>query len=88
MHYHKIISETYKVLEGELRIFKYFSDRKSYEEKVLEKGESLIIRPGEIHINKGKETWVEVISRPGWLSGDYINIEVIMKKYLEQGQEI
>jgi len=81
-HYHKIISETYRVLDGELRIFKYFSGRKSYEEKVLEKGESLTIYPGEIHVNKGKETWVEVTSKPGWMRGDYINLEVILKKYL------
>jgi hypothetical protein len=83
MHYHKMISETYKVLDGELKIFKYFSDRKSYEEKVLRKGEALTIQPGEIHINNGRETWVEVTSRPGWTVGDYINIEVIVKKYLK-----
>lgn len=75
LHYHKKITETYKVLEGTLTVFK------TNEEIKLEEGDELIIKPGEIHSNLGNETWIECTSKPGWEIDDYINLEPIMKKY-------
>ena len=76
LHYHKRITEIYKVIKGTLTVFK------KNKEITLKKGEDLVIKPGEIHSNKGKETWIECYSEPGWMIEDYINIEPIMKKYL------
>lgn len=75
LHYHKRITETYKVLKGTLTVFK------TNEEVKLEEGDELIIKPGEIHSNLGDETWIECTSKPGWEVDDYINLEPIMKKY-------
>jgi len=78
LHYHKKITETYEVLKGKLKIFK------KNKECVVRKGEKVIIKPGEIHSNKGKETWVTVYSEPGWMVDDYINLEEMIKKYLKR----
>lgn len=75
LHYHKKITETYKVLKGTLAVFKI------NEEIKLEEGDDLIIKPGEIHSNLGDETWIECTSSPGWEVDDYINLETIIKKY-------
>jgi mannose-6-phosphate isomerase-like protein (cupin superfamily) len=82
IHYHKKITETYKVLKGELKMFKYDKNREEYKEYVIKKGESIVIKPGEIHLSRGDEAWVEVVSNPGWLIDDYYNLEVILKKYV------
>ena len=84
IHYHKKITETYKVLKGELKIFKYNQDEKEYKQYVVKEGESIVINPGEIHSNLGDEAWVEVLSKPGWLVDDYYNLEVILKKYIRR----
>ncbi len=84
IHYHKIITETYKVLKGKLTIFKYDSEKRVYDEYTLNKGKAITIKPGEIHSNKGNTTWVEVLSKPGWVIGDYYNLEIILKKYLKR----
>ncbi|MDD3647647.1 MAG: hypothetical protein PHS44_04075 [Candidatus Dojkabacteria bacterium] len=76
IHCHNIITETYKVIKGNLTIFK--GDR----EYKLGKGDEIVVKPKEIHSNLGKETWVEVVSKPGWYIEDYINLETILKKYL------
>jgi len=67
-HYHKKTIETYKVLMGELRVFK---DGKSCK---LGVGDKLIINPGEIHYATGDETWVEVIATPGWTIEDHFSV--------------
>jgi len=75
LHYHKKTTEIYKVLRGELTVFK---KNKEYK---IKRGDELVIKPGEIHSNIGNETWVECISEPGWTVDDYINLETIIKKY-------
>lgn len=82
IHYHRKMTETYKVLKGSLRVFKYDSEKRRYAEHYVEKGKSIIIRPGEIHSNIGDETWIEVISEPAWTIDDYINLDTILKKYM------
>jgi len=76
LHYHRRITEIYKVIKGNLTVFK------KNKEFTLKNGEDLNIKPGEIHSTKGNETWIECYSEPGWMIEDYINIEPIMKKYL------
>lgn len=83
IHYHKKLTETYKVLKGELKIFKYDKNKIEYKEHVVKEGESIVINPGEIHSNLGNEIWVEVFSKPGWTIDDYYNLEVILKKYIK-----
>lgn len=84
IHYHKVITETYKVLKGKLTIFKYDDSKKKYDETTFNEGDEIKILPGEIHSNIGDETWVEVVSTPAWFIEDYYNLEVILKKYLER----
>lgn len=84
IHYHKKITETYKVVKGELKVFKYFRDLKEYKEVVVKKGERIVIKPGEIHTNIGDETWVEVTSRPAWRIDDYFGIEDVLKKFINR----
>lgn len=81
IHYHKVITETYKVLKGKLTILKYTADKRVFEEVVLNAGELISIKPGELHSNLGKETWVEVISNPAWFIEDFINLDTLLKKY-------
>ena len=81
IHYHQHIQETYQVLKGSLNIFKYDQSQNRYAEHHLKKGDSITIKPGEIHSNLGKETWVEVTSKPGWVIEDFINLETLLKKY-------
>lgn len=81
IHYHKVITETYKIIKGSLTVLKYSVDRKSFEEIVVKEGESIIIKPGELHSNIGNETWVEVISNPAWFIDDFINLDTLLKKY-------
>ena len=82
IHYHKIITENYFVIKGSLKIFKYDEQNKKYEEHELHAGESISIKPGEIHSNVGNATWVKVTSNPSWFIEDYYNLEKILKKYL------
>mgnify|MGYP001590140962 CR=1 FL=1 len=65
LHYHRKLTETYAVLEGELIVKK---DGISHH---LKKGESFVISPGEVHEAKGNATWVKVTSRPGWSIEDH-----------------
>lgn len=81
IHYHQHIQETYTILKGTLTIFKYDRDKRQYAEYVIKTGQSIVIKPGEIHSNLGKETWVDVYSKPGWVVEDFINLETLLKKY-------
>ena len=65
-HYHKKSTETYKVLKGDLTI------KINNEEHKLKEGDTLVIRPDNIHYAIGNETWVEVSSEPGWTQEDHI----------------
>lgn len=69
-HYHKKTTETYKILEGELRLFVGF------DKYILKRGEEIEIKPGQIHYAQGDATWVEVISTPAWDIDDYLEAPV------------
>ena len=65
LHYHKVSTEIYTVLKGNLTVTK---DGKDFP---LSVGETLVIKPLEKHCAKGNETWVEVKSTPGWTPLDH-----------------
>ena len=68
-HYHKKSTEIYKVLKGKLTLI---VDNQEYK---LKEGDSITIKPGQIHSAIGNETWVECHSEPGWTSEDHILID-------------
>jgi len=65
-HYHNRLVETYKVTKGELIVS---LDGK---ENRVKEGGFITIKPKTVHYSKGHETWVDVISHPGWTYEDYI----------------
>jgi len=65
-HYHKKSTEIYRIIKGELNLI---VDNKEYN---LKENDVYTIHPGEIHYAIGSETWVEVISEPGWTLEDHI----------------
>jgi len=67
-HYHKKTTEIYKVIKGNLSMVIDGQKNK------LEEGDSLIIKPRDIHYAIGDETWIEVYSEPGWSPEDHILI--------------
>ncbi len=69
-HYHKKTTETYKILEGELKLFVGF------DEYILKPGEEIEIKPNQIHYAQGDATWVEVISTPAWSIDDYFEASI------------
>jgi len=68
-HYHKKATETYKVIKGNLSMVIDGQKNK------LEAGDSLSIKPRDIHYAIGDETWVEVYSEPGWVPEDHILVK-------------
>ena len=68
-HYHKKATETYKVIKGNLSVVIDGQKNK------LEAGDSLSIKPRDIHYAIGDETWVEVYSEPGWVPEDHILVK-------------
>jgi mannose-6-phosphate isomerase-like protein (cupin superfamily) len=80
-HFHKVLTEIYLITKGKLILLKYDSETKENKKIHLKEGDSIEIKPGEIHSAIGYETWVEVISTPAWTIDDYIPKETIMKKY-------
>lgn len=79
LHYHKTLTETYEIVEGELTM--YFNGEPQY----LKKGDKIKLPPGTTHRAEGKETWVRVIARPGWTPEDHILVvdgqEISRKQY-------
>ncbi|MCU0652939.1 MAG: cupin domain-containing protein [Candidatus Pacebacteria bacterium] len=64
-HYHEKTTELYRVIEGELTIYvNEFPHR-------LQAGDEYTITPGKVHCAAGDETWVEVVSDPGWTPQDH-----------------
>lgn len=65
-HYHEIITETYKVIKGNLDLY-VGQNRIS-----LKEGETYIIEPKHVHYATGNETWIECTSRPAWSFEDHL----------------
>ena len=65
-HVHHVSIETYEILRGQLVL------QKDGEEHILEKGDTIEIRPKEVHGGIGEEVWIKVTSKPGWTLEDHI----------------
>lgn len=65
-HYHKICTEVYEVVKGTLSV--YIGEEKH----ILEVGDSITIKPGEVHSVEGDETWYLTYGNPGWTPQDHI----------------
>ncbi len=66
-HKHLKMTQTYKVLKGELTLF--------IEDEVipLHTGDICTVEPNNVHWAKGTEnSWVEIYSTPGWTEEDHI----------------
>jgi len=68
-HYHNEATEIYEVVKGQLTLV---IDGKP---QMLNVGQSATIFPGQIHSAIGDETWVKVISKPGWTKKDHVLVE-------------
>lgn len=79
LHYHKKLTETYEILEGELDI------NMNGTITHLKHGEKIVIRPGTRHSATGNETWIRCSATPGWTPEDHILVfddaEVSRKNY-------
>lgn len=65
-HKHQKTTETYEVITGILILN---IDGKI---TILNTGEKIIINPNQVHQTEGKETWVKVTSKPGWIKEDHL----------------
>lgn len=65
-HHHKLATEIYEIIRGKLVL------NKGKEKFLLQVGDNITIEPGEVHSGEGNETWVKIISRPGWNRLDHI----------------
>ncbi|MEO6728297.1 MAG: hypothetical protein ABIM99_00075 [Candidatus Dojkabacteria bacterium] len=59
-HYHRGATETYEIVRGKLVL------NKGSEKILLQVGDHIELEPKEVHSAEGDETWVKLISRPGW----------------------
>ena len=67
-HMHRQAIEVYEIIKGVLEVNK---EGRTY---VLQQGQKIVIKPGEVHTVKGKETWVKVTSTPAWSGDDQFNV--------------
>ncbi|OIP82520.1 hypothetical protein AUK04_04475 [Candidatus Roizmanbacteria bacterium CG2_30_33_16] len=67
-HKHIKTTETYEVIRGILTL------NIDGNITVLNTGEKITIKPNQVHEAEGKETWVRVISKPGWTKVDHLFI--------------
>lgn len=65
-HYHKKLTEVYKITRGMLIL------HLGRQKKIAKENERIKIPPGEIHWAEGDETWFYVYSTPGWTQEDHI----------------
>lgn len=63
-HYHKVSTEIYEVVKGELILH---VDGKKY---ILKQEEKMAIMPNQVHSAQGDETWFFTYSEPAWTSED------------------
>lgn len=66
LHYHRMLTETYEVLHGELDIV---IQGKTHH---MNTGASITIHPNTRHKAFGRGTWIRVSSKPGWTPEDHI----------------
>jgi quercetin dioxygenase-like cupin family protein len=67
-HYHKLATEEYSAIEGELELK---VDEKTIK---LDEGDVYSIKPPQIHSAMGNFTLVKITSKPGWTPEDHILI--------------
>lgn len=67
-HKHIKTTETYEVIKGDLNLN---IDGKII---ILKSGEKITIKPNQVHEAQGKEAWVRVTSKPGWIKEDHLFI--------------
>jgi len=65
-HKHLKTTEIYEVIKGELTLN---VDGKI---TVIKSGEKITIKPNQIHQAQGKEAWIRVTSKPGWVREDHL----------------
>jgi mannose-6-phosphate isomerase-like protein (cupin superfamily) len=65
-HHHNFTYEKYVVKRGSLKVI---IDGKSH---VLNAGDEIEIKPGQVHSATGNETWIEVTTTPPWTAEDQI----------------
>ncbi len=65
LHYHRVLTETYEILRGELDIV---LQGKTHH---MSSGESIIIHPNTHHKAFGRGTWIRVSAKPGWTPEDH-----------------
>ena len=65
-HFHKLSTETYLVLKGELKI--HIDDKVL----IMNDGDTCTVNPHKVHWAEGDFTLVQVTSRPGWAPEDHI----------------
>jgi len=67
-HFHHRTTEIYRVLRGTLYVA---CGGQGY---VLGPGETITIRPGQIHFARGSDepAWIEVLSEPPWTPDDHL----------------
>ena len=70
-HFHRKTREIYTVLKGKLTLW---INGVKHE---LRQGQKMEIQPGEVHFAKGKETWIECFSEPGWTKEDHFVVEQV-----------
>jgi mannose-6-phosphate isomerase-like protein (cupin superfamily) len=68
-HYHKVTTEIYEVVKGELTVT---VDGKKH---ALKPGDKLTIKPNTVHSAQGGEAWFLTYSNPGWTFADHILAE-------------
>ncbi|MFC1649254.1 cupin domain-containing protein [Patescibacteria group bacterium] len=64
-HYHKNSEEVYEVVRGTLVV------TINGKQSTLIPGQSIRIRPDQVHSAEGHGTWVKVTSRPAWTPDDH-----------------
>lgn len=65
-HVHHRSTETYRVEDGIVNLFV------NGKKQIMEKGDSRVIQPGEIHRAEAQGARVRVASHPGWTPEDHI----------------
>lgn len=69
-HFHKRMTEIYRVVKGELVL------HVGKDEFVVYEGQEWCIVPGKVHWAEGNETWVEVYCSPGYDPSDHHMAEI------------